>query len=53
MLMDCTVRSSKYNRGGVKRDANESHRVHAILEIGQGGRHHLGCHLRDRSSFRR
>lgn len=53
MLMRCTVCSSKYNRGGVKRDTDEDHRVHEILETGQNGRRHLGYHLHCRGSFRR
>lgn len=44
--------SSEHNRGGVERHADESHRVHEILEIRQNGRRHLGRHFYRRSPFR-
>jgi len=47
------VRSSEHNRGGVKRDADEGHRVPQVLETGQNGRGHLGRYLRHCDILRR
>jgi len=52
MLVRCAVCSSKYNRGGVKRDADKGQRIYQVLEIGQDGRRHLDCHVHYRHSFR-